>query len=56
MGKFEQEASTKLLNRERIEVKTSRSFVDYILYPIRVVKNWNARRDLRRRLQISMGK
>jgi hypothetical protein len=50
MGKFEQEASTKILNRERVEVRTSKSFIDVVLYPVRAFKNWRRERLIRRNI------
>jgi hypothetical protein len=50
MGKFEQEASQKLLNRERIIVQTKMTFVDKLLYPYRMFKNWQRERLIRKNI------
>lgn len=50
MGKFEQEASKKVLTGEMILNKTVFTFVDYFLWPIRVAKYWHRQRVIRRNI------
>ena len=50
MGKFEQEASRKVLANEMILNKTVFSSVDYFLWPFRIVKYWYKQRQIRKNL------
>jgi len=46
MGKFEQEASRKVLAREQILVHTSRSFKDILLWPYKAFTYWQRQREI----------
>jgi hypothetical protein len=50
MGKFEQEASRKVLAGQMILNKTVFTFVDYFLWPIRIVKYWYRQREIRKNI------
>lgn len=50
MGKFEQEASKKVLAGERIIVKTRFSVLDFLLRPYRAYKQKQQEAEYRRRL------
>ena len=50
MGKFEQEASRKVLAGEHIHIKTKYTFLDAILIPFRMLKNWNRQREIRKNI------
>ena len=50
MGKFEQEASRKVLAGEFIINKTRFTFIDLLLTPYRILRNWNRKRRIRKNL------
>jgi hypothetical protein len=50
MGKFEQEASRKVLAGEQILVHTSRSFKDILLWPYKAIMHWQKEREIRKNI------
>jgi hypothetical protein len=50
MGKFEQEASRKVLAGESDLIKTRFTFMDNFLWPFRVVKYWYRQRQIRKNI------
>lgn len=50
MGKFEEEASRKVLAGERIEVKTKRTLLDLLLWPIRAYQQKRREAEIRKRI------